>query len=64
MRTRALTGFVLAAALALPTVAAGLDRGNVVLKIRTAIPPANTPGFDLWLHFGWTYAGALGMLPE
>jgi hypothetical protein len=62
MRTRVLAVLVVLSVLAFPALA--LDRGNVVLKVRTLVPPANTPGFDLWLHFGWTYAGALGALPE
>ena len=62
MRTRVLAVLVLVSVLALP--AAALDRGNVVLKVRTIVPPANTFGFDLWLHFGWTYAGVLGSLLE
>ena len=62
MRTRVLAVLVLLSIIALS--AAALDRGNVVLKIRSTVPPANTPVSDLWLYAGGTYAVALGELPE
>ena len=63
MRHRALAALVLVLAFALP--AAAFDRGDVLLKVGTTVPPTNSVSSDVLIYqSGWPYALLVGFLLE